>query len=424
MDITKLKDSFSSILAAGLGSAGRHRRKSATGFSTIENFPSNKKLPDPFLRITGGRVTNQIEWRERREEIKDLLTCYEYGRMPPPPGNVTADDVRSFETCDGLALEKRVRICMGPGHRLGLDLKIVSPRGNGPFPVIVINRRKSPRSHTLTEHLEASIRRGYLVAEYSVTSLQADETVKAGPAKLVYPGYDWGTIAIWAWGGMRVIDHLLTRPEVDGSRLIVTGNSRHGKAALLTGALDERVTLTVPNASGGGGFQCWRFPIWEDDPPGARRHESIGVMIKWRDYWFSPRLAPFAASMDRLPFDQHFLPALIAPRALCAVESLDDRCATPICVQRTYQAALEVYQWLEAGNKLGVYFRRTGGHGQGRDDWDVLLDFADQIFTGRLSENSRRFDWLPYPEARPGFSWQAPAKPAQTPAPGTGWKAS
>lgn len=60
---------------------------------------------------------------------------------------------------------------------------------------------------------------------------------------------------------MRVIDYLVTLPEIDHEKIIVTGHSRGGKTALLTGALDERVAITVPNASGGRA-QCWRFPIF------------------------------------------------------------------------------------------------------------------------------------------------------------------
>ena len=51
-------------------------------------------------------------------------------------------------------------------------------------------------------------------------------------------------------------DYLLTLPEVDKDKIIATGHSRGGKTALLLGAFDERVALTVPNASGGGGAQC------------------------------------------------------------------------------------------------------------------------------------------------------------------------
>ena len=44
-----------------------------------------------------------------------------------------------------------------------------------------------------------------------------------------------------AWNGIRAIDYLLTRTEVDGSRIGVTGRSGGGAYSWWITALDERV---------------------------------------------------------------------------------------------------------------------------------------------------------------------------------------
>jgi hypothetical protein len=210
---------------------------------------------------------------------------------------------------------------------------------------------------------------------------------------------------------MRVIDYLMTLDEVDKKKIVVTGHSRGGKTALLIGALDERVALTAPNATGGGGTQCWRFPIWPEDPSGVRRHESVGAFFpKGNCHWFHPRMNSFIQKEARLPFDQHFLVALVAPRPLCSIEAMDDGCATPICVQRSFQAAQEVYDWLGAGDKIGLHIRQQGGHQQGPEDWAALLDFADLVFFGKKPKGGRVFDKVPYPDAKPAFSWKAPGE--------------
>jgi hypothetical protein len=334
--------------------------------------------------------------------------------MPPDPGNVSAEETEpEAEILDGLGARKALRLSLGPEKRLFIRLELSVPKGKGPFPAILINRRATEKSRLLPENLAASLRRGYLVAEYRADDLQADETSEWGPAKKAYPEYDWGALAVWAWGGMRVIDYLCTLPAVDGGRILVTGHSRGGKTALLTGAWDERVAVCVPNASGGGGFQCWRFPIYPGDPPGVNRHESLDVMSRLRTYWLHPGLAPFAAAESRLPFDQHFLAALLAPRPLCAVESMDDVCGTPICVQRTFLAAREVYAWMGAADRIGLSFRARGGHAQGSEDWEALLDFADRFLIAKPVGEGRRFDELPCPGISKGYEWEAPVRPAR-----------
>ena len=49
------------------------------------------------------------------------------------------------------------------------------------------------------------------------------------------------------WDAMRGIDYLSSRPEVDASRIGVTGNSGGGTLTVFTGAMDDRVTVAVPS---------------------------------------------------------------------------------------------------------------------------------------------------------------------------------
>jgi dienelactone hydrolase len=331
--------------------------------------------------------------------------------MPPSPGNVTAEAASvAVEVFDGTAIEKKVALSFGPEKKLRQGVTLTVPKGRGPFPVILRNWSDPKWSALTLQDAREAVRRGYMLVQYVTTDLQADDTEKIGPAKAAYPDCDWGTIAVWAWGGMRVIDYLLTLPETDKTKIAVTGHSRHGKTALLLGALDDRVAAVIPNAGGSGGLQCWRFPIWPEDRGGIKPHESLALMSRVRTYWFHPRLALFAKEVQKLPFDQHFLAALVAPRPLCAVESLEDEYTTPLCSQRSYQAAKAVYAWLGATEKIGVFYRRKGRHAQGAEDWAALLDFADAALLGKSSANPRQFDQVPYPNAKSAFSWRNPAE--------------
>jgi alpha/beta hydrolase family protein len=49
------------------------------------------------------------------------------------------------------------------------------------------------------------------------------------------------------WDGMRALDYLLARPDVDGTRIAVTGTSGGGQQAAYLGALDERIGVVAPS---------------------------------------------------------------------------------------------------------------------------------------------------------------------------------
>jgi len=56
------------------------------------------------------------------------------------------------------------------------------------------------------------------------------------------------SVARWmVWDGMRGVDYLLTRPEVDGRHLAITGTSGGGFQSLWIGSLDERIGIVAPS---------------------------------------------------------------------------------------------------------------------------------------------------------------------------------
>ena len=55
-------------------------------------------------------------------------------------------------------------------------------------------------------------------------------------------------LARWeAWDGMRAVDYLLTRDEVDARRIAITGTSGGGFQAATIGALDDRIAVVAPS---------------------------------------------------------------------------------------------------------------------------------------------------------------------------------
>ncbi|MBS1827067.1 MAG: acetylxylan esterase [Acidobacteria bacterium] len=184
-------------------------------------------------------------WRERRPQV-DLALRRSLGLHPLPPR--TPLNVRTLATLqrngyliDNLIFEPR------PGVHVPANLYRPAASST-PHPAVVL-----PIGHYLLPGKTAAevqllaiglARRGSLVLTYD--AIGHGERMTAGNIhhEAAYALLPLGqTITGWmVWETMRAIDYLLTRPDVDPTRLSVTGNSGGGLNTLLTAALDQRVT--------------------------------------------------------------------------------------------------------------------------------------------------------------------------------------
>jgi endo-1,4-beta-xylanase len=239
--------------------------------------------------------------------------------------------------------------------------------------------------------------RGYAVAEFPFQEAALDNKEKArtaGVYQLFGAEIDCGGLMAWAWGVHRVIDAIETDPRIDARKIVVTGHSRYGKAALLAGAFDDRIALTVPSHSGCAGAAPFRFVYG--------RSEQFQNIVGFAPHWFRPGFNQFVGRVERLPIDQHLLRALVAPRALLSTEGTQDVWTNPRGSQLTHLAAGRVYEFLGARDRLSIRYRPVG-HVPSNED---LLEFADHVFFGKpLSDE---FGKLAYPEEKNGFDWDVP----------------
>jgi dienelactone hydrolase len=366
----------------------------------VEALPSIAELPDPFLRDDGQRIRSRSEWRAQRRALLDNVLRYEYGALPPVPRNVVGKvlSTRRLERLD--ADEQTIEISMGPGGALHTHITLTLPRGRGPFPIIVCGdyiAGSAAWKKVDPSVLEMIVKRGYALAEFDRAELAPDSAERTG-VYAAYPDYDGGRLAVWAWAYHRVIDYLIKQPYVDAKRIAISGHSRGGKTVLLAGATDERIAVTAPNDSGCGGAGCYRFQ--------ADKSEDIAAIVKNFPFWFQPHFDAFIGHVDRLPIDQHTVKALVAPRALLSTEALDDLWANPEGTQQSYLAARQVYEFLGAGDRIGIWYR-PGGHAHSPADWEALVDFCDWQMLGK--QPARSFDNRPFPHAPRPFSWHAPS---------------
>ena len=184
---------------------------------------------------------------------------------------------------------------------------------------------------------------------------------------------------------MRVADVLLQEPwvqtipeipTINPDVLIITGHSRRGKTALLAGAYDDRFTMVVPNGSGCGGAGSFLI-----QGQGSETLASITSQNRYKS-WFHNDFGRFGGKEADLPFDQHFLRALVAPRPILSTDGIDDLWANPPGTQAMYEATQKIYDFLNVGKNNAIHFR-SGGHGFLEEDFTVLLDYADHLFFGK-----------------------------------------
>jgi hypothetical protein len=236
--------------------------------------------------------------------------------------------------------------------------------------------------------IEQSIDRGYAVATFYNGDVEADRPDATGGVRAAFRDYDWGAIAAWAWGASRAVDYLVSDPDIDPNRIAVVGHSRNGKAALVAAAFDERIALAIPLQAGCGGTS----------PSRGKVGESVQQINDHFPHWFNAEFKKFNQQPDRLPFDQHCLIALCAPRPVLLPNAVEDQWANPNGQFDMLRAADPVYRLVgssglgaqqppETGKLLDStlgYYIRPGKHSMTTGDWKVFLDYADkQLITSK-----------------------------------------
>ena len=108
----------------------------------------------------------------------------------------------------------------------------------------------------------------------------------------------------------------------------------------------------------------------------------------------------------KLPFDQHCLVSLVAPRAYLCTNGLADKWANPKGTAQAHLAAREVFESMGAGEKMGIFYINTG-HDHNIDKWIALVDFADKVFFGKPAAYD--YSNIPFPELEKAYSWKAPS---------------
>lgn len=212
----------------------------ATGddmYPTVDQLPAGKQLPDPFQFFgSDRRVKTREDWEQRQTEMMKMLQHYIYGPAFPQVYKYEVES-RTEEQVSGSEIIKYTA-----------NLKI-GPDANHPVTI----------SYYLLPHREANSILIYVVAGEEPLDTDAIKIAKrgygyaaltVGPyekiARRISSGIEGTRTMAWVWGMNEMINYLTSEHRID--KVIITGCSRYGRVALLTGALIRLMTATASPA--------------------------------------------------------------------------------------------------------------------------------------------------------------------------------
>lgn len=383
-------------------------------------------LPDPLTFSNGQKVKSTNEWKARRKEILEIMTMQLYGTAPGRPEKMHFEVFDTDKTAlNGKATRKQVTVHMQEkGKKASFDLLIYIPnQAKQPVPAIIglnfignqaiskdpgikltnawvenskmfpcaVNGKATEACRGVNAGqwaLDSILDRGFaLVTMYreEIASDRKEEMFKTGVHTL-YPELqnredNFSTMAAWAWALSRGMDYLETDKAIDPKKVAVFGFSRLAKAALWAGATDERFAAVLSNESGAGGGKQFRRGIGE----------NIRRLCTVFPHWYAKNLSKYMDKDEELPFDQHFVLALIAPRPVYLATAQGDVNSDPEGEFETAKASDAIYKFLGTKGFPGTTFPalnqpvyaqigfhiRPGGHDVTNFDWIQFLNFSN-----------------------------------------------
>ncbi|WP_428667600.1 acetylxylan esterase [Runella sp.] len=392
-------------------------------------------LPDPLAMNNWQRIKTSKQWHiQRRKELLELFANEMYGHSPKRPSQMRFEVFDEDKNAlNGKATRRQVAVYFnGKADGPRMDLLMYIPnKVKGPVPAIVglnfwgnhavntdpkiritqswmesgkgnpyvnlscvVNNQATEACRGVNAKqwpIDSILDRGYALVTAYREDIASDDP-KTGLQKGVHSLYpelqtrddNFGTIAAWAWALSRAMDYLVTDKAIDSKKVAVFGWSRLGKAALWAGATDERFAMVISNESGAGGAKLFHRGVGE----------NIRRLCTVFPHWYCANFKKYMDKDTILPFDQHQVIALVAPRPVYIASAVDDKGADPAGEFAAAKAVGSVYRFLgkeglpadtlpalntSVQGQIG-YHIRSGGHDVTLYDWQQYLNFADKHF--------------------------------------------
>lgn len=311
------------------------------------DLPSQDALPDPFHFLNSKPLTKKADWLCRRKEIGAQAQAFSLGKKESAP-----DSFKSRIEANQLIIDVSHQ-----GKSISFNAEITWPKtGKAPYPAIIgIGGSWINNEELLNQGIALIKFPNNEIAE----QLNSSSRGKGKFFDLYGQDHSAGALIAWAWGVSRLIDgiELSAKDQINSTRIGVTGCSRNGKGALVAGAFDQRIRLTIPQESGSGGSTTWRVSEMQ-----LARGQNVQTLrqIVQENVWFTESFKQFGESVNKLPFDQHLILGMVAPRPLLLVENTSMEWLGNESTYMSALAAQSIWKALEVENSFG--FSQQGGH--------------------------------------------------------------
>jgi len=332
----------------------------------VANSPSTSsaRLPDPFRKIDGSRVTSKADWRCRRAEIREMAERSVYGQKPAKPASVTGTVSTSSITVN----------VSDQGRSASFSASVQLPTtGSAPYPAVFVVGGFGADTATIRSS-------GAAVISYDPLAVGREGTPRNNKQGAFYSIYgassSTGILMAWAWGVSRLIDVI----EASGSSIFradglgVTGCSRYGKGAFTIGVFDQRIALTMPIESGSGGAPIFR------GIPGESGSQPLSSAYSEQP-WLGDAFSSFTGNPNSLPVDTHEMVGMVAPRGLFIMENPHIDWLAARSGSNAALAGAEIYRALGAISNITYWSDVSDGtHCASRTEWRTPLQQNIQKF--------------------------------------------
>jgi hypothetical protein len=402
----------------------------------LQTLPNVWKFFDP-TKGTNGLVTNLDEWNQRKQELRDLASFYEYGYKPKPGVDYTISLVTNAYAGTGTSATVVARVTptnvnFSGGVASNITITVTFPTAGLPAgEKAVIGFSTSMTANGIAN---VSLPTGWGGDNRSDTGAWGNPN-RTGTFYTFFPYARNSTTADVSYAmatatgvsiildalEMAVAENPALAAKIDPTRAVTKGFSINGKLAFVAAVYDERVKAVIAGGAGATGPANWRYnaqgqeydftgtPYFApgadkvvahgtEGPGNSYRHNRVRETELFRHFMnyghmYSHEEGAYGyGNYSRLPFDQALLVATLAPdRAILIDTNLNDYNDGSATDNMSLQVAKFVYRGLGADPDKYVKFNSgnyiSSGDPHGAANAAVEGRYMSDFFYGTATMN-------------------------------------